>query len=95
MTTLIIDGEEQKTAGPRKTLGDLVAAADERSHKSGRIVTALRLDGDEAAEGGAKCLRPVRVHRHHEPLGIGPGGGHHRADLDRPVLGEVGRLRQA
>jgi hypothetical protein len=50
MATLIMDGREQPACGPAKTLGDLVAAADERSNASGRIVTALRLDGvDEPA----------------------------------------------
>ncbi len=50
MATLIVDGREQAACGPAKTLGDLVAAADERTNGSGRIVTALRLDGvDEPA----------------------------------------------
>jgi hypothetical protein len=50
MATLIVDGREQPAGGPAKTLGDLVAAADERSNRAGRIVTALRLDGvDEPA----------------------------------------------
>jgi hypothetical protein len=50
MATLIVDGQVQPACGPAKTLGDLVAAADDRSNAAGRIVTALRLDGvDEPA----------------------------------------------
>ncbi len=50
MASLIVDGQEQPACGPGKTLGDLVAAADLLSNHSGRIVTALRLDGvDEPA----------------------------------------------
>ena len=50
MATLIMDGQAHSGTKPLKTLGDLVAEADERLAYTGRIVTALRLDGvDEPA----------------------------------------------
>jgi hypothetical protein len=50
MATLTIDGQEHSATKPLKTLGDLVAEADEGLAHTGRIVTALRLDGvDEPA----------------------------------------------
>jgi hypothetical protein len=50
MATLIIDGREHAAEKPLKTLGDLVGEADDRLARSGRIVTAVRLDGvDEPA----------------------------------------------
>jgi hypothetical protein len=50
MATLIIDGRECSAEKPLKTVGDFVEAADASFDSSGRIVTALRLDGvDEPA----------------------------------------------
>jgi hypothetical protein len=50
MATLIIDGREHTAQKALKTVGDLVAAADDWLAPSGRIVTTLRLDGvDEPA----------------------------------------------
>jgi hypothetical protein len=50
MATLIIDGQEHSARKAPKTVGDLVAAADDWLAPSGRIVTILRLDGvDEPA----------------------------------------------
>jgi hypothetical protein len=50
MATLTIDGREHPAGKPLKTVGDLVAAADDWLASSGRIVTTLRLDGvDEPA----------------------------------------------
>ncbi len=50
MATLMIDGRAHSGEKPLKTVGDLVAAADDWLARSGRIVTELRLDGvDEPA----------------------------------------------
>ena len=50
MATLMIDGQAHSAEKPLKTVGDLVAAADDWLARSGRIVTELRLDGvDEPA----------------------------------------------
>ena len=50
MATLMIDGRAHSGEKPLKTVGDLVAAADDWLARSGRIVTVLRLDGvDEPA----------------------------------------------
>jgi hypothetical protein len=50
MATLIIDGQTHSGAKPPESLGDLLAEADQQLAGTGRIVTALRLDGvDEPA----------------------------------------------
>jgi hypothetical protein len=48
--TVTLDGESVMSEGGPETLGDLLAALDERCAAAGRIVTAVRLDGaDEPA----------------------------------------------
>jgi hypothetical protein len=47
MATVIIDGEAFVLGQDAKTLGDLVAEADDRFGRQGRIVTAVRLEGVE------------------------------------------------
>jgi hypothetical protein len=47
MPTLILDGGPLPLEEGAKTLGDLLTAVDERCAAQGRIVTALRLDGDD------------------------------------------------
>ena len=47
MATLILDGEPLSLAEGPKTLGDLLATVDDQCAGRGRIVTGLRLDGDD------------------------------------------------
>jgi hypothetical protein len=47
MAAVLMDGEAILVTESPKTLGDLIAAADETFGRRGRIVTALRLDGVE------------------------------------------------
>lgn len=47
MPTLMLDGSPFSPGNEPKTLGDLLAAADERCAGQRRIVTAVRLDGDD------------------------------------------------
>ena len=91
MATLIVDGQVQAACGPAKTLGDLVAAADDRSNVAGRIVTALRLDGvDEPAfRERHVTARPVGDFRRIEIESGTP------ADLAAECLAEAGTALEA